>query len=360
MGTRARSHDCAAAGALICRHGGSKDAHALLLSMSRRLSFFLGAALSLAAASGAAEAFLRLFPPEPQWLGVAEQWSHPGLYERDDDFAVTYRSWPAFRAYSGESLERFLPFGGAAPLWAVFGNSFVQAPGMLADTLRARAAGREVFHLGRNEHLALRLAQIDLLLENGLRPERVLVALAPVDLLYLGEQPLHTLSVAEDGTLTYTPRWPDGALGEVVRRSAIARAAWLKVGRHRGNPDFRPAAVQRRIDAPILADLRRLFGGLARRARSRGVAVTIVLIPVHEQIVERRGFLFQEVLGPMLRQLGYDVFDPRRAFQDEDDPAGLYAADKHLSPRGNDLLASELLAYLGYGAAPATARTSPP
>ena len=321
--------------------------------MIERAWCVLGAVVALSALLASAEIFVRRFPVESDGRDHPEAWSRPALYTADADFGVGYR-WEAFRLYAADRLGTALPAESQhdrRPLWAFFGNSFIQAPGMLADVVRQQATEVRVFNLGRNEHFALRLAQIKLLLANGLRPQRLFVALTPVDLLPLGYQPLHTLTVTAAGELTYAPRWPTGLLESVVRASRLAAAAWLRSGRQRGNPDFDPASLRWRIDPPLLADLAQLFAALARVATAHDVPVTVILIPVHEQIVEYAGFAFQDTLSPLLRGYGFDVFDPRAVFEREPDRQALYAPDKHLSARGNQLLARELLAHEGTHAA---------
>src|SRR6516162_3402831 len=136
--------------------------------------FVLGFALAVVLLGGLAEGYLRLFPPRDLYPYLGEDCPLTGIYKPDDDFSVTYQSWEALRDDNADRLREYLPLGadaGGRRLWAFFGNSFVQAPGMLADHTRAGVPDHRIFNLGRNEHLFLRLAQIKLLLENGLRPE---------------------------------------------------------------------------------------------------------------------------------------------------------------------------------------------
>ncbi len=314
-----------------------------------RWRFALGAALAGALLLGLAEVYLRLFPPRDLHPYLGEASPLTGLYQRDDDFAVTYRSWEAFRDDNAERLQPYLPLRGHAgrrPLWAFFGNSFVQANGMLADTARARVSDHRVFNLGRNEHLYVRMAQVKLLLENGLEPERIFMLLMPVDLLALGGQPLDTLRVSGRGALVYEPRYPAGPLGWLVRHSRTAFTAWARAGQQRGNPGFRPATLCRGPDETMRADLRRLFTNLARVTHEHRVPVTVMLVPAFEQIMQREGFGLQDALAPMLRELGYDVFDPRAAFLGAPDRPGLFLPDKHFNERGNQLLLGALLEHL--------------
>src|SRR5262245_42699541 len=96
--------------------------------------FLLGVCLAVALLAGIAEVYLRLFAPgDPHpYLGDASPLT--GIYRADDDFSVSYASWEALCADNAERLRVYLPFESHAdgrPLWAFFGNSFVQAPGML-------------------------------------------------------------------------------------------------------------------------------------------------------------------------------------------------------------------------------------
>jgi hypothetical protein len=311
--------------------------------------FLLGCALAVALLAGLAEAYLRLFPPRDLHDYLGEDSPLTGRFAPDDDFAVRYRSWDDFAAENAERLRSFGPLQGGSdrpPVWAFFGNSFVQAPGMLADTARASVHDHRIFNLGKNERPEVRLAQIKLLLEHGLESERLFLVLMPPDLLVLGEQPLATYQVTSRGAITYRPRLPGAPAAWLVRHSRLALTAWCRTGRQRGNPRFSRAALSHDVREPLLGDLRRLFGNLARITREHQVPVTVILIPGHNQVVEGGDFGFQDRLAPLVRELGYDVFDPRDAFRRQPHPADLYLPDKHLTPAGNRLLLAELLAHV--------------
>jgi hypothetical protein len=309
--------------------------------------FLLGCALAVALLAGLAEAYLRLFPPGDLHPYLGEASPLTGPFVPDDDFAVQYRSWDDFAADNAEGLRDFGPLPtspGDRPVWAFFGNSFVQAPGMLGDTARANVRGHRIFYLGKNERLEVRLAQVRLLLEHGLEPERLFVVVMPPDLLALGDQPLATYQVTARGAITYRPRLPAEPAGWLTEHSRLALTAWCRTGLQRGNSHFSRAALSHDVEEPLLGDLRHLFGNLARLTRERHFPVTIILIPGYNQVVDRAGFGFQDRLAPLFRELGHDVFDPRAAFCRQPHPADLYLPDRHLTPAGNRLLLDELLA----------------
>jgi hypothetical protein len=60
-----------------------------------------------------------------------------------------------------------------------FGNSFVQAEGMIAETMARLLPEMRIFALRENVLLPLRAAQARLLLEAGLRPERIFFVVPP-------------------------------------------------------------------------------------------------------------------------------------------------------------------------------------
>jgi hypothetical protein len=311
--------------------------------------FLLGGALAVGLLMGLAEAYLRLFPPGDLHPYLGEASPLTGPFAADADFAVRYRSWDDFVADNAERLHAFGPLTtspGDRPVWAFFGNSFVQAPGMLGDTARADVADHRIFYLGKNERPEVRLAQVKLLLEHGLEPERLFVVVMPPDLLVLGDQPLATYQVTSRGAITYRPRLPVEPGAFLVEHSRLALTAWCRTGLQRGNPHFSRGALSHDVPPPLLADLRRLFGNLAHLLAEHHLPATVILIPGYSQAVDGADFGFQDRLAPLFRELGYDVFDPRDAFRRQPHPAGLYLPDRHLTPAGNRLLLNELLAHV--------------
>jgi hypothetical protein len=324
-----------------------------------RLLFVLGWILAVALLAALAECFLRLSPPTDLHPYLGEASPLTGSYRPDHDFGVTYSSWEAFRDDNAKRLTPYLPLDGGAdsrPTWAFFGNSFVQAPGMFGDTAAAALPDHRVFYLGRNEPLFVRLAQIKLLLEHGLAPERIFIELMPVDVATLGEQPLETFRVTSRGALTFEPNQPPGPAGWPVRHSRLGLTAWCRAGLQKGNRHFSKHRLYEGVDPRLLADLRHLFGGVARAARDHGVPVTVMLIPAYHQVSSGASFGFQDALAPAFRDLGLDVFDPRAAFLAQPDKPGLFIPDLHFSARGNHILLDELLRHVRQSTGTAVAR----
>jgi hypothetical protein len=313
--------------------------------------FLLGCGLSITLLLGLAEGFLQLFPPTDLKPFLGEKSGLVGHYKADPEFAVTYRSFQAFADDNGRGIKRFQSearAGGPRPVWAMFGNSFVQAPGMLADTARRRLGDRVIFNLGRNEPLCVRFAQIKLLLDNGLKPERVFIAILPIDMPL--DQPLNSIQITSQGALTQRPHLPPGAGGWLVQNSRLALTAWCRLGLHQPL-DANRRSIHNQVPEPLQADLSRLFGGLARASREHGVPVTMILIPSHDQICKGASFGFQDTLTSLARRYGLDVCDVRESFLNHPDKPALFIPDKHFSDLGNEILLDELLRHLDEGGA---------
>ncbi len=314
---------------------------------ARVLWFLAGFGIALTLVLAVAEWHLRLWPTRDLLAYLGDKSPLTGPFVPHPVWGYTYRNYEAFREIYKTELDAFGSLAGdsdSRPTWALFGNSFVQAPGMLGDTAAQALPGHRIFYLKRNERLELRFAQMSLLLEHGLKVERVVLALLPIDCLELGRMPLRTFYITPKGALTFTPSPPP--LPTISNRSRLAMAAWVRTGRHAAYPGFHGDDLYRQIDPELKADLRRLFRGVAGVARRKQVHVTALLIPPWDIVVADRPAVFAEVVGTLVHDEGLDVLDPRRAFRAAPDRARLYARDKHLSERGNQLLLDQLLRHL--------------
>ncbi len=303
-----------------------------------------------------AELYLRWQPPEDLHPYLGNESPLTGIYKSDEDFAVTYKDWESLRSENAQKFDEYkavLLGKEKLPVWAFFGNSFVHAPGMLADQLRANVDHHKIFNLGKNVPVLLRFAQMKLFLQHGLKPERMFLSFLPVDSLVIGSFPLKTVHVTNKGALTYRPTIPAGPAGYLVSPSRLGFTAWVRSGGHVGNWNYSRKHRHRKIDPVFLADLRTMFGNLSRIAREHKVPVTVILIPEHNQVVRGRGFGFQDDVAKVLREVGIDAFDPRQVFLAHANPGTLYLPDKHLSFEGNQILMRELLAHLnGFSSKP--------
>lgn len=292
------------------------------------------------------EVFARLsLPPDiRQHFGAGP--AQAGIYKPDPELGVDYRSYEDFRADNAARLAALGALDAPTPTWLFFGNSFVQASGMLADTVRRAVPDRRIFDLRKNELLPLRAAQARQLLRAGLRPQRIFFALMPIDTLQIGKRPLSYLAVGDDGAIATRRRWPDPPWDLFVPESRLAAIAWIRSGRSDGDPGFNRYTVSDTPSARLQDDLLRILNHLAETSRQFGVPVTIVTLPSREQVFGRSGFGFQEALKELSRRVKLDYYDARAPLLEASDKRALFLPDWHFSAHGNALLSQGLLEHL--------------
>lgn len=305
-----------------------------------------GFALAALAVFALGELYLRVAPPGDIAPYLADH-DRPGPFRADPEFGVQYASLDALAA---DNAERFAPYrplfhNPSARVWAYFGTSFAHAPGMLADHTRGYVPQRVTFNLGRNEPYPVRLAQIALLLDSGLKPERVFLVTIPLDGLAFVQHGLDQYRATPSGALAYAPRLP-AVGGALVRNSRLALKGWTRTRLHLNRPFYHASALNTRPDPAARADLRAVFGHLAARCARHGVPVTVVLLPSYEQVLRGAGTAPQEMFAAEARAVGFDVCDATAAFRAWPDRAALFIPDKHFSDTGNRLVLAELIAHL--------------
>lgn len=325
------------------------------LGARRRLAFVVGALVTALAAFAVGEFYLRLAPPADLAPYLPEGGAQ-GPFRADPEFGVQYRSLDALGADNPGRLAPYLPLFDAPngpPVWAFFGSSFAQAPGMLADTARQFVPQRVTFNLGKNEPVPVRLAQAAFLLDSGLRPERVFLVFIPLDVYTFAVHGLDQYRATAGGALAYAPRTP-AVGGALVRNSRLALKGWTRTNLHQNRPFFAPAAMYSRLDECVRADLRTVLDRFAGAVARHRVPVTVVALPSYEQVLRGAGFAVQDALAEEARAVGFDVCDVRAAFLARPDRPELFIPDKHFSATGNRLLLATILEHLkatGQGAA---------
>ena len=293
------------------------------------------------------EAGLRIAPPRTIQPYLPDD-RRPGPFRSDPYYGVQYESWEAFRADYADGLKPHKSlFDNPNPpkTWAMFGSSFVHARGMLADSTRQYVPNRHVFNLGRNEFLYVRVAQIDMLLAHGLRPERIVFAMQPLDAAVFANQTVEMVHAGPGGAQAVDPRLP-AVGGGLIRHSRLALAGWVRADLQHAVPYYRPADLTHRVHPIIRTELQALLTRLRSVTARYGVPVTVLLIPNYEQISRDAEFAFQKRAAQIATAAGLDVCDVRSRFRNHPDKPALFVPDKHFSALGNRILLKELVDHL--------------
>lgn len=270
---------------------------------------------------------------------------NPGAYRSDPQIGADFRSFEEFRRLNAASLSRLGPLDSAKSTWLLFGNSFVQGPGHLADTAERMLPDMRIFAMRQFVELPLRAAEARQLLDNGLRPERIFFVMLPIDLLQIGKRPLSYIEVRPDGGLATRLRWPGEPWGTAVKSSRLATIAWIRSGRAAGDPSFDPRRIDATPQPRVQEDLLRIFGHLAETSRRHNVPVTVVALPNRDQVFGRAGLGFQDTLAQLAGKAGLDFLDARRPYADASDKMSLFVPDWHFSARGNAMLVELLIEH---------------
>ncbi len=320
----------------------------LLARLRRAVAFACGLIAAAIAILACGEIYLRLTPPGDLAEHLGTRSPRTGPFRPDARYGAQYRS---LQALSDDNPGKLAPyqhlFNNPQPpkVWAFFGSSFAQAPGMLADTARQFVPTRTTFNLGKNEILPLRFAQAELLLDQGMPMERIFVVVIPLDGYFFAMHSLDQIRVTAGGGISYDPRSP-AVGGALVRNSRLALQGWTHTGLHVNQPFYRVRQLNTRYDGRMLADFAAAFGHFAEAAARHRVPVTVLLLPNHEQTTRGAGFAFQDAVAPVLREQGYDVCDVREEFLAYPDKPALFIPDKHFSDTGNRLLLATVLKHL--------------
>src|SRR5262245_54989454 len=241
--------------------------------------FTLGLLSSLAAILLIGEAFARLSLPRDIRQHFGDDAVRRGIYRPDPELGADYQSYEDFRADNATRLAELGPLDAPTPTWLFLGNSFVQAPGMLADTAQRMRPDLRIVHLQKNVELPLRAAQARQLLSAGLWPQRIFFVLLPVDMLHIGKRPLSFIAVTEQGAIATRLRWPDAPWSLLIPGSRLATIAWIRSGRSDGDPSFTLRRIAETPSARVRDDLSRILNHLADTSRRFDVPVTVVVIP---------------------------------------------------------------------------------
>jgi hypothetical protein len=310
-----------------------------------RLRLVIGLILGFSSLIIAGEFYSRKWPPQDVLRYFGESSPLTGPYRPDPVLGADYVSLDALQAQYTERLAQLGPFQSPRRTWAWFGNSFVQANGMLGDMAAAALPDVRMFYLRRNEPLNLRVAQARMLLQAGLRPERIFFVMLPIDVIENALRPLSSIIVTSKGAITYDIGNPPFPLDELIAHSLLARVAWVRKGgadRAMRRPD-----VTGYVSPLLASQLAAMLGVLSNSAGSYDVPITLVLLPNREQVFgTARGFALQDLLTKIATSKNMDVFDARRLFDGRTNKTELFIPDWHFSSLANKDVLDALLAHL--------------
>lgn len=292
----------------------------------------------------AAEYYVRLKPPQDLELYLGDA-TTSGIYRPDPVLRVDYKSIDDYTPREAPKLADLKPLNTEQPTWLFFGNSF--ARGLSASAHERLPSHRILFFREAKDEFHMRVAQLRLLLENGLKPERVFFTLIPIEVARYVLRPLDWVYVNRRGAISSKFNLPGEPVNSLLQRSWLARLAWVRSKLHLADPTFRLSRITENVPATAVDDFRTMFTALGKISRKHEVPITIVILPDRRQILGKSSFAVQNQLSQLTQSAGLDRFDPSEIFLAYADKRAMYVPDWHYSPIGDELLLNALLKHLG-------------
>ncbi len=311
----------------------------------RRSIFTAGFLIGLLLPLAFGEAYIRLRPPLSlqNYLGDASPLA--GIYKPDPELGVDYRSIDDYLPNEAPRFSDIKPLNTSNPTWLFFGNSFA---GNL--TLAARDAlpsHRVLFFREPKDRLHMRIAQARMLLAHGLKPQRLIFTLIPLEIAIYAQTPLSSVYVNKNGAITYRVRAPREPWNYLISHSRLALMGWVSSGLYRANPRFQLSHITEAFPDTVVNDFKNLLGKLGDLSRQYGVPATVIILPDRRQILsEKSKFMMQKIIADLGREAGLDVFDPSPMMLRYPDKRALYVPDWHYTKLGYRLVIEDLLLHI--------------
>lgn len=302
-----------------------------------------GGLLSLGLFLGAAELYLRYFPPSDFHDFLGADSPNAGKLSLGGAFRISFATWDDLKQDNPRTLSAGSLLDPANDSlkrpWLLVGSSFAFA---LAAESQKLFPDHPTVTLDRRESLVVRLAQIKTLLESGSRPERIFLVTIDVDFCSLAEHRLGNYAVSDLGGLVFAPRVPSGPPGALVANSRLALGVWVRMGFHRDVSLRRSRNLHRDVPDSLCQDLEEILAALGRLSAEYPDRLTILHIPAKKSIVRNEPSAFENALVALCGKHGVDLVDPRVLFLSQPDRDALYIPDGHLSDLGNEIVLREL------------------
>ena len=309
-----------------------------------RFRFVIGVMIGIFVPLVFGEAYTRLRPPTDIQEYLGDESPLKGIYRPDAVLGADYRSIDDYRPAEAPPYAEIRPLN-VPHTWLFFGNSFARG---MSETARDELPSQRIlFFRESKDRLHLRIAQARMLLENGLKPERMIFTLIAGEIAAYAKLPLSSVYVNRDGAITYRVRMPSAPWDQALTHSRLALMAWVHSGLYQAAPRFRPSDITETVPEIVVADFRRLFGVLGGLSRKHETPVTVVIFPDRRQILSNNSkFTMQKTIVELGREAGLDVFDPSPLLLRYPDKKALYVPDWHYSELGSRMIFADLLKHL--------------
>ncbi len=310
-----------------------------------RLVFSIGFIIGLLMPLLFGEAYIRFRPPIDLQNYLGDDSPLTGIYKPDAELGVDYRSIDEYRPDEAPRFSDINPLNTSNSTWLFFGNSFAgNLSYAAADQLPSY---RIMFFREPKDRLHMRVAQARMLLEHGMKPQRMIFTLIPGEIAVYTQLPLSSVYVNKNGAITYRVRMPRAPWDKPLIYSRLALMAWVQSGLYRAIPGFQLTKITETFPESVTSDFRRLFGKLGDLSRKYDVPITVIILPDRRQILfDKSNFTMQKAITELGKEAGLDVFDPTPMMLSQPDKRALYVPDAHYTKLGYNLVIQNLRDHL--------------
>ncbi len=296
------------------------------------------AGLALPLALG--EAFTRLRPPSNIETFLGDDASLTGNYRADPVLRVAYPFPDRYQPSEAPKLAG-IPKTSPKPTWTFFGVSFAWGlSDMARDTMPSH---RILFFREVGDRLNMRVQQARMILDYGIKTDRLIFVLIPIEVARYTETPLSYFNINKNGALTYSVRMPSPPFDWLVQNSRLALVGWVRARRHNALPNFRLSTITENVPEIVARDFRVMFGELGRLQREKGVPVTVVMLPDRRQVLyDASSYTLQKTMASLAKEAGIDLYDPVETLRAQPDRWALFVPDWHYTPLGYGLVVKGL------------------
>lgn len=294
------------------------------------------------------EAFMHLRPPQNVRAFLDGDPALKGAYKKDPVLRMNYRSPELYVPAETPKLAQIAKTSDK-PTWIFFGVSF--GWGTYDAAAKLMPSHRMLFFREINDRLNMRIQQARMILDYGIKTERLVFVLIPLEIARYTETPLSYFDVNEKGAVVYSVRKPPKPFDWVIGQSRLALVGWVRARRHNALPNFRLSTITENFPETVRNDFRVMFGELGKLSREKGVAVTVVVLPDRRQVLyDGSNHAMQNALAAIAKESGIDIYDPLEILRAQPDRWALFVPDWHYTDLGYGLVAQGLRDHIAKNA----------
>ncbi|MBY0533031.1 MAG: hypothetical protein K2P86_13765 [Xanthobacteraceae bacterium] len=290
------------------------------------------------------ETFARLRPPANthEFLGDASPWR--GDFTADPKQIVRYNADSIYSTHDLVPLST-IPKTADRPTWLYSGVSF--GWGIWNQTDQMKLPRRVLYMHQINDRLHMRIAHARRILEYGIKLDRIVFVLIPLEIARYTETPLASIYVNNKGAITQRVRPAPPPFDWVLDHSRLALLGYIRARLHTWLPYFRLSTITENFPPIVENDFRFMLGQMAELQKQFGVKITVAVLPDRRQVLnDNSNYAMQNAFRAIGKETGIDIYDPVQLLRSRPDRRAQFLPDWHYTPEGYAFVARDLAAHL--------------